>query len=67
MFYRNGGGFYSCGWECSNGWYNALSDMSAEMEALNERLYSSAKVFIHADQIKEKFGTLRCYFGVCFE
>ena len=38
--------------------------MSFEFEALNEFLYRSCRVFVHADQIKEKFGTLRCYYGV---
>lgn len=64
LFYRKGAGFFGCPWECGAGWYRELADMSYEFEALNEFLYRSCRVFVHADQIKEKFGTLRCYYGI---
>lgn len=52
------------GWECGEGWYNALRKASCRLEALNMLCYDKYKVRIQADQVKEKFGTLRFYYSV---
>ena len=41
--------------------------MSCKLEALNLIYYPKYKVRIQADQVKEKFGTLRFYFSVICE
>lgn len=51
-------------WECNIGWHNILKRLSCELEALNLMYYDKYKVRIQADQIKEKFGTLRFYYSV---
>ena len=55
------------GWECGTGWFNVLNEASCKLEALNLTYYPKYKVRIQADQVKEKFGTLRFYFSVICE
>lgn len=50
-------------WETPAGWNQALADFSYRVEALN-RLYSKYHVSCEAEQIKEKFGSLRIYYGI---
>ena len=52
------------GWECGEGWHEILKRLSCELEALNLLYYDKYKVRIQADQVKEKFGTLRFYHTV---
>lgn len=52
------------GWECGEGWHEILRRLSCELEALNLLYYDKYKVRIQADQVKEKFGTLRFYYSV---
>lgn len=52
------------GWECNKGWHHVLRKLSCELEALNLLVYDKWKVRIQADQVKEKFGTLRFYYSV---
>jgi hypothetical protein len=52
------------GWECGEGWHQVLKRLSCELEALNLQFYDKYKVRIQADQVKEKFGTLRFYYSV---
>lgn len=53
-------------WECENGWAEPLSDLSYELEALNITLGRKYGIRIVADQVKEKFGTLRFYYSVMY-
>ncbi len=55
------------GLECGAGWFNVLNEASCKLEALNLIYYPKYKVRIQADQVKEKFGTLRFYFSVICE
>jgi hypothetical protein len=41
------------GFECSDGWFKIIDELSAKLEPLG----------IVAEQVKEKFGTLRFYIG----
>ena len=52
------------GFECGEGWHHILKRLSCELEALNIQFYDKYKVRIQADQVKEKFGTLRFYYSV---
>lgn len=52
------------GWECGQGWFNALHEASCQLEALNILYYPKWKVRIQMDQVKEKFGTLHAYFSI---
>jgi hypothetical protein len=49
------------GLECSDGWLNEIDILSKKLEALNLMLYPQFNVRIQADQVKEKYGTLRWY------
>lgn len=44
------------GFECGDGWYTVIRDLSARLEQLN-----AAGEDIRASQVKEKFGCLRFY------
>lgn len=52
------------GFECNEGWHRAIADTCRELEILNNYYYSKYRVRIQADQIKEKFGTLRFYYSI---
>ena len=51
------------GFECMDGWFKPIDELSAQLEALNiaNKKYG---IVIEAVQVKEKFGTLHFYFGV---
>jgi len=44
------------GFECGDGWYNIIADLSEKLSKYEE---------IFATQVKEKFGSLRFYIGPC--
>lgn len=56
--YPNDG--YGNSWCCGSGWYPIISRLSYKLEAFNV-LYAKYGIIVVADQIKEKFGTLRFY------
>jgi hypothetical protein len=49
------------GIECGEGWFALLRDLSTKLEALILRLPVNEQKEYRADQVKEKFGTLRFY------
>lgn len=51
-------------WECGVGWTVPLSRLSYSLESLNLTLGRRCGRRIVADQVKEKFGTLRFYFSI---
>ena len=56
-------GAESAFWECRPGWSDPLERLSYKLEALNIQLYDRWKVRIVAEQIKQKYGTLRFYYA----
>lgn len=53
------------GFECGDGWFDLITDLSQKIEAILEKKYAE-KAFeedfaIEAVQVKEKYGTLRFY------
>lgn len=54
-------------WDCGSGWDTALTMLSYKLEALNLLFFPKFRIRIVAQQIKEKFGTLRFYFTVADE
>lgn len=54
----------SCSIGCSSGWYEPLKKLCCKLEALNLTYYPKYRVRVEAQQIKEKFGTLRFYHQV---
>ena len=51
------------GWECGDGWNPVIEQLSYEIEALNI-LYRPYGIRCIANQVKEKYGTLRFYYGI---
>jgi len=49
------------GFECSNGWYQLIHDLSEKLEAEILKQPEEDREHFCASQIKEKFGTLRFY------
>lgn len=47
------------GFECGNGWYDLINDLSKKIEGINN---FNLGFKIIADQVKEKYGTLRFYY-----
>lgn len=54
------------GIECGKGWFEPLNKLSHKLERLNN-YYKNDYVCIEASQVKEKFGTLRFYYDICFK
>lgn len=52
------------GIECPIGWYNILEQLCTALEYHNLESTRSHRLAIVADQVKEKFGTLRFYYTV---
>lgn len=52
------------GIECPIGWYHILEQLCTILEFHNQEFKKNYGVAIVADQVKEKFGTLRFYFTV---
>lgn len=50
--------------ECPEGWINLISDLSARLETINLIYGKKYRLEIRAEQVKEKFGTLRFYYGI---
>ena len=51
------------GFECNDGWYRPIFNLSVKLEVLNVQL-EAFNVMIQALQVKEKFGTLHFYYSV---
>lgn len=51
-------------WECGDGWIHPLTKLSYRLEYMNRTEGRRFGLRIHADQVKEKFGTLRFYYSV---
>lgn len=52
------------GWEFHDGWNEVVNRLSYKLEGLNRMVYDRFRVRIQADQVKEKYGTLRFYYSV---
>ena len=52
------------GIECPKGWYHILEQLCTVLEFQNMKYVKAYNIAIVADQVKEKFGTLRFYFSV---
>ena len=50
-------------WECGEGWNEVLADLSYELEFMNRTEGRRFGMKVVADQVKEKFGTLRFYYS----
>ena len=48
--------------ECNEGWKEIIDEVSAKIEAVNNKYSPSS--YIHAAQIKQKFGGLRYYVSI---
>lgn len=49
------------GFECEAGWYNIIDELSAQLEAEILKQPEDERSMYAADQVKEKYGTLRFY------
>lgn len=52
------------GIECPRGWYHILEQLCTILEYTNMKAVKEHNCAIVADQVKEKFGTLRFYFSI---
>lgn len=52
------------GIECGDGWYEPLRNLSFRLECLNYAIGRKWGFRIEAEQVKEKYGTLRFYYNV---
>lgn len=59
--------FAMFGIECGDGWYTLLLKLLMGLEAELEKLGPEAKGRIYVEQIKEKWGGLRCYLSCSTE
>ena len=48
--------------ECNEGWKDLVDEVSAKIETINNKYPSSS--YVHAAQIKQKFGGLRYYVSI---
>ena len=55
------------GFECNSGWREPLWKLSAALETLNMTYWPKYHVRIQANQLKEKYGTLRFYYSVVYD
>lgn len=53
------------GIECPIGWYHILDQLCTALEFNNMEFIRNYNLAIVADQVKEKFGTLRFYYSIC--
>ena len=51
-------------WSCGYGWFDTLEKLSNKLEAINLMIYPKYNVRIQAEQVKEKFSTLRFYYSI---
>lgn len=49
------------GFECGRGWWNPLKHFCGAVERLNAHLMADAGCHFEAEQIKEKYGTIRVH------
>ena len=49
------------GFECGDGWWNIINELSAGLEAEILKLPEEERQYCTAEQVKEKYGTLRFY------
>lgn len=54
------------GIECPIGWYHILEQLCTYLEFHNQQFSREYGIAVVADQVKEKFGTLRFYFSIAF-
>lgn len=54
----------SYGFECGEGWHQEIANTCRILEMYNNLIYPKYRVRIQADQIKEKYGTLRFYYSI---
>lgn len=54
------------GIECPIGWWHILEQLCTVLEFHNQRFSRDYGIAVVADQVKEKFGTLRFYFSIAF-
>lgn len=52
------------GIECGEGWYFPLADLSDILEGINQTFGKQYHFAIKAEQVKEKYGTLRFYYQI---
>ena len=52
------------GIECNEGWYTPLRDLCDLLETLNLTIAKQFGLVIRAEQVKEKYGTLRFYYNI---
>lgn len=52
------------GWDCGDGWNYKIARLSYKLEAMNLLMYPKYGIYIEAEQVKEKYGTLRFYYGI---
>jgi len=52
------------GFECGNGWFDLINNLSNLLEAIN--IFYKDKIKIQATQVKSKFGTLRFYYDILY-
>lgn len=53
------------GIECPIGWYHILDQLCTALEFHNLEFIRNYNLAIVADQVKDKFGTLRFYYSIC--
>jgi len=53
--------FEAFGFECGNGWFQLLWDLSEKLMKIIEKYPENERKHFHLHQVKEKFGTLRYY------
>ena len=53
------------GIECPVGWWHILDQLCTYLEFHNMQFSRDYGIAVVADQVKEKFGTLRFYFSIC--
>jgi hypothetical protein len=54
-------------WSCGYGWFDVLEKLSNKLEAINLMIYPKYRVRIQAEQVKEKFSTLRFYYSIVID
>lgn len=54
-------GISNWGFECEDGWFEIIKELSLKLEPIIEKLPEEQREFTYAVQVKEKFGTLRFY------
>lgn len=62
---RHGSEYDTCmawGFETGDGWYELIKECSEKLEVINDKI-EDPEFHIVAEQVKEKFGTLRFYVG----